>query len=96
MCPASEEQPKRRSGEHRSNSVKVTALTMLRSGKPAVEVSRELGREVLMERKATTELDFHVGMYYTAAAVEMGVMLHQTMVMVLMDQVVEQVVEVKE
>ena len=33
---------KRRSGEQRSNSVKVTALTMLKSGKPPTEVSKLL------------------------------------------------------
>ena len=34
---------KRRSGEHRSNSVKVAALTMLKSGKPPTQISKELG-----------------------------------------------------
>ena len=37
-------------------------------------VSMELGRDVLMESKARTDLNVHVGFCYATAAMEMGVL----------------------
>ena len=41
---------KKRSGEHRSNSTKVTALTKLKTGEPTKEVSKQLGIPASMLR----------------------------------------------
>ena len=56
-------------------SYRVSKVLMTWLNNPMVNM--KLGGDVLMELKATTGLDVHVGMSYATAAIGMGVMHHK-------------------